>query len=1207
MDAVNTSLIRKFALIAVALLFTAHAWAAITVNGATTISVALNAANTSAVLAVDGAPTFTVQMPTDWGGGPTGWLRATPLAGSAPAQLAISVYQVPASTTQVTVLVNGSDSTVATINVTFTPGSSGGPSGPVAVTPSTLALTATGAGSVTGTLTVTSTSSTATDFSAVANAASPGWTLNVSPNSGSVVSGTPVTLTVTANTGSSTVMTYNGTVTVTPSGLADIPVAVSLQVGQSSPPNSTLTVTAPGDSATSNANVTLDYASGGAVPTATLNVQSSSGAANYTAHITVDGGMNWLLANGGDATHDQTYDFATYPTVTLVLNSTGLPQGTYHATVTLTSDDITPQTATINVALNVDGGSQGVTVDPSSWTPTTPAGTSQQQAFSVTASAGYTLGYVTANESWLTVTQISNGQFTATADAAGLTAGTYTDNIAIATSLNYTQVADTNIPVTFTVTAGSGASGTQVVAPTSLAFAYQVGGAVPLPQVVFIPGQSGQAYTVVETPPVPDWIRVNPPGSTLPGEMNVPVVPSSLAPAATPYRGNITIETANGRAVIPVSILVTDKPVIFTNPGSLIFGGQHGTASQRVDVSSSAGGAIPLAASASQNASWLQVSSTDNGAAGHILTVSVNASGLEAGTYSGAVQLLSDGLANSPALLPVVLIVGGGGDGQGGALTLSSSALTFNAAVNGQAPASQVLTVDSPTGSFTAAAQASNGLHWLTISPTGTITGAHRDITVSVSQTGLPVGTYSGQITLNTQQVPVTLTVASSLSTGNVTVNKSSLSFTYQTGASAPAAQALTVSNASGSASIPYTVAKATTSGGNWLQVSRTSGVTGTSATVSVSVGTAGLSAGTYNGTVTIQPDGGSPVLVQVVLSVTAPSISVDLRDLTFSYRPGDSRPAAKNVQVSGGAFSAVAVSTGNWLAVTPASGTANPTQIAISVDPGSLAPGTYNGHVTVSGTGSVSGAADISVAFTVQAPLPTINFAGSAASYASDTLSPGEIITIFGTEIGPTTPAFGSLDSSGKMSTTAGGVQVFVSGYPAPITYASGTQINAVVPYEIKTLRSASIWVKFLNQTSNSITVPVTASTPGIFTANASGTGPGLILNHPDYSLNSAAKPIQKGGYIMVYITGEGETVPAGVTGKITTADSMPGPLLPVAVRVGGIPATATFAGEAPFFVSGIMQINVKIPENAPSGDVPLVISIGTSSTQTGVTVRIQ
>jgi uncharacterized protein (TIGR03437 family) len=59
--------------------------------------------------------------------------------------------------------------------------------------------------------------------------------------------------------------------------------------------------------------------------------------------------------------------------------------------------------------------------------------------------------------------------------------------------------------------------------------------------------------------------------------------------------------------------------------------------------------------------------------------------------------------------------------------------------------------------------------------------------------------------------------------------------------------------------------------------------------------------------------------------------------------------------------------------------------------------------------------------------------------------------------------------------------------------------------------------------------------------------------------------------------------------------------------VQIGGQPASVAFYGEAPGLISGVMQLNVQIPANAPSGNVPIFVSVGGTSTQSGVTVSVQ
>ncbi len=251
-----------------------------------------------------------------------------------------------------------------------------------------------------------------------------------------------------------------------------------------------------------------------------------------------------------------------------------------------------------------------------------------------------------------------------------------------------------------------------------------------------------------------------------------------------------------------------------------------------------------------------------------------------------------------------------------------------------------------------------------------------------------------------------------------------------------------------------------------------------------------------------------------------------------------------------------------------------------------------------------------INQAAAVTTMTPVVSAVVNAASFLSGPVSPGEIVTITGTAIGPTTPVTMTLDQSGKVPTSLGSVQVMFNGTAAPLTYVSASQINAVVPYEVEGILSPYVQVTYQGQSSTAFALKSSATAPAIFTANGSGSGPTAALNQ-DYSYNSPTNPAPKNSYVVLYVTREGQTAPAGVTGKITTLSSTPPltpqPLLAVAVLINGQPANVAFWGEAPSLVSGVMQINVQIPPNAPSGNLPLQVSVGGNSSQNGVTISVQ
>jgi uncharacterized protein (TIGR03437 family) len=296
-----------------------------------------------------------------------------------------------------------------------------------------------------------------------------------------------------------------------------------------------------------------------------------------------------------------------------------------------------------------------------------------------------------------------------------------------------------------------------------------------------------------------------------------------------------------------------------------------------------------------------------------------------------------------------------------------------------------------------------------------------------------------------------------------------------------------------------------------------------------------------------------------------------------------------------------------SWITVSGASSGTGSGSVTLVVAP--------NSGIALSATISAAGVSvTVTQAAAAPAPLPTIKGVTNAASYTAGAVSPGELVTIFGTNIGPAAAASATTDpATGKLTTTIGGVQVLFNGIAAPMIYAGATQISAVVPYEMAPVASPGVWIKSAGQTSSAFQVTSAATAPGLFTQNSQGFGPGSILNQDGITLNGPDSPAAKGSIVTVYMTGEGQTNPPGVTGAITAAtlpppQVTPAPVQPIQVTIGGQPApNVTYAGEAPFFAAGLMQLNVQVPSTAPSGALPIVVSIGGNPSQNGVTVSVQ
>jgi uncharacterized protein (TIGR03437 family) len=289
---------------------------------------------------------------------------------------------------------------------------------------------------------------------------------------------------------------------------------------------------------------------------------------------------------------------------------------------------------------------------------------------------------------------------------------------------------------------------------------------------------------------------------------------------------------------------------------------------------------------------------------------------------------------------------------------------------------------------------------------------------------------------------------------------------------------------------------------------------------------------------------------------------------------------------------------------------------IAVTVNVASNAPSQVTNQVTVSGGGSASATAnDVTNITPVTVSIaPSISPGGvvNAASYADGPISPGEIVSIFGTLLGPANPALLTLDSTGKVATSIGGVTVSFNGFLAPLTYVSSTQINAVVPYEIAGNSAPFVQVAYGGLTSDQFSLQLTTAAPALFTQNSSGTGPADVLNQ-DYSLNTQNNPAAKGTVLQIFLTGEGLTTPAQATGAVTPVNlSGVGPITPapqqaVSVTIGGQPAQVIWDGEAPGLVAGVLQVDAEVPATANSGANSITVEVGNQISQNGVTVWVQ
>jgi uncharacterized protein (TIGR03437 family) len=217
-----------------------------------------------------------------------------------------------------------------------------------------------------------------------------------------------------------------------------------------------------------------------------------------------------------------------------------------------------------------------------------------------------------------------------------------------------------------------------------------------------------------------------------------------------------------------------------------------------------------------------------------------------------------------------------------------------------------------------------------------------------------------------------------------------------------------------------------------------------------------------------------------------------------------------------------------------------------------------------------------------------------NAASSQSGAVAPGEFVSIYGNSLGPQKYQVAVGSQKGL-----GGTHVTFNGIEAYLTFTSATQVNALAPYGMK--GTADVVVTFGGQTSDPFPLALTDASPGIFT-KAYGAGQAWAVNN-DGTFNDSSNPVARGGYVSFWATGQGLVNPAGVDGEIVSG--FKNIVLPVKVTIGGLDAQILGAGV--LIYTGEIQVNAMIPSGSGTGDVPLILTIGTASSRKDVTIAVK
>ncbi len=501
---------------------------------------------------------------------------------------------------------------------------------------------------------------------------------------------------------------------------------------------------------------------------------------------------------------------------------------------------------------------------------------------------------------------------------------------------------------------------------------------------------------------------------------------------------------------------------------------------------------------------------------------------------------------------------------------------------------------------------------WLTATPDTGVLPAN--VNFRVNPTGLETGSYTAAVGFTAVGVvaPGTTNVTLLVTAPPPTLAASvpSLSFTTILGVSTlPAAQTLQLST-SGSP-ISYTASAGTAT---WLTVAPSNGLVlpGAPVTVTVTADPSTLAPAAltspYKAKITITATGAAnktqiiPVTFTVIYQtptlssiwppnalVGGPATTVTIRGTNFASATVAKIVATTNIALKTTYYSSTVIS-----AIIPApqlvAGTPL-TIIATNPAPGGDSPST------------------VTLTFG-----QTVDAAVNAASYAAGA-SPGDLITLFGQNIGPPIPASLTETVPGIVDTTLGGFTVTVDGIAAPMIYASQNQIAVQVPYGVSIGLAKNIVVTNGSITANG-TVDTALTSPGLFTVDSSGTGQAAALNQ-NTTLNSTGNAEKIGRVVTLYLTGEGDysAAPPSTNGFIMTTAALaalwpsqpasPFPMNPPpTVTIGGTPATIQYSGPFVGGLLGILQINVTIPAGATGPAIPVLVTIGGNTTQAGVTI---
>jgi uncharacterized protein (TIGR03437 family) len=228
---------------------------------------------------------------------------------------------------------------------------------------------------------------------------------------------------------------------------------------------------------------------------------------------------------------------------------------------------------------------------------------------------------------------------------------------------------------------------------------------------------------------------------------------------------------------------------------------------------------------------------------------------------------------------------------------------------------------------------------------------------------------------------------------------------------------------------------------------------------------------------------------------------------------------------------------------------------------------------------------------------------ASSAGSLLIERVAPGELVSFYGTGLGPKLGAAATFDSSGRLPVSLAETEVRFDGAPVPLLYAADTQVNAIVPYGVAGQSSTTVQVCSAGVCTPSFALRVVAAHPNVFMMADNPFGMRAIAFNVDGTANSADAPARPGSILTLFLTGAGALSPSLPDGAVG-APFQAKPALPVRVSVGALDGQVLYSGTLADTVNSVVQLNLQLPEfDVPSISKQLIrVTTGISPAQADI-----